>query len=78
MVKQPTLRHPRRVRHRLHGKRRNTLVSSKFRRAIEKIAAHDLRLLLAFMCICHNNKHTGWLVSFQENCEGSHRVEIHT
>jgi hypothetical protein len=78
MMKQPALRHPGGIRHRLHGKCCNTLLGSEFRRAIEETAANDLRLLFPFMCIFHVSEHTGRLVSLQGNCEGCHQLEIHT
>lgn len=59
MVEQPTLRHPGRIGHSLYGKCHNTLIRSKFRRAVKEAATHDLGLLLSFVSICHVSKHTG-------------------
>lgn len=59
MVKQSALRHSGRIGHSLYGKCRNTLIGSKFRRAVKQAATHDLGLLLSFVSICHGLKHTG-------------------
>ncbi|PYG60950.1 hypothetical protein N434_00745 [Rhizobium sp. UGM030330-04] len=59
MMEQPTLRHPGRIGHSLYGKCRNTLISSKFRRAVKEAATHDLGLLFSFVSICHFSKNTG-------------------